>query len=219
MNTVLQLLVVLCGACASNMNVECAWAHAIVAPRRSPGVKFHLCLHPAGDMLSPAMFASQGCHEHELVSWMLTMLRRHHRAALVDIGAHVGTFTMAAAAAGYPVHAYEPAPHSAMRLRTSLRANGFEDHVVVFEACLGEQQGWAEVGINASNQGSLRHRPLPRLGVVEGSRASNGSAAAAHLYLRRRLLRPILRLDDQPRFPAAVAQKLFIKVRPASVVL
>jgi FkbM family methyltransferase len=52
-------------------------------------------------------------------------------AVVLDLGAHLGTFSLPAAAHGCRVVAFEASPRNAEFLRTSARANGFRDLVVV----------------------------------------------------------------------------------------
>lgn len=65
---------------------------------------------------------------------------------VLDIGAHLGVFTLAAAAAVGPagrVHAFEPNPRHAGLLRRSVAVNGFEDRVTLHLASAGEAAGAA----------------------------------------------------------------------------
>ena len=58
--------------------------------------------------------------------------------SLVDIGAGLGYFSLAAAARGHQVHAFEVAPASLELLRHSVEANGFQGLIRVQELALGD---------------------------------------------------------------------------------
>jgi FkbM family methyltransferase len=63
--------------------------------------------------------------------------------AVLDLGAHIGTFSLAAAALGCRVVAVEASPHNAALLRTSVAFNGFEQMTVV-SAAVTDHQGTLE---------------------------------------------------------------------------
>lgn len=65
------------------------------------------------------------CLFQHLVSLMLQLLEPGD--PVLDIGAHLGTFTLAAAAAGSPVLAIEASPENARLLRASVASNRFLD--------------------------------------------------------------------------------------------
>ena len=69
--------------------------------------------------------------------------RRHVGPGTVvwDVGANVGYFSLLAARLGGHVHAFEPVPESAARLRGNVAANGLEDRVEVHEAAVGATAG------------------------------------------------------------------------------
>jgi FkbM family methyltransferase len=61
---------------------------------------------------------------------------------VIDIGANVGLYSLAAAAAGARVHAFEPVPATAARLRTSLALNPeLTDRVTVHGEGLSDEPG------------------------------------------------------------------------------
>lgn len=62
---------------------------------------------------------------------------------VLDLGAHVGTFALAAAALGCQVLAVEASPYNAALLNASVTQNGFE-RMTVFEAAVTDRPGYLE---------------------------------------------------------------------------
>ncbi|KAL4444209.1 hypothetical protein ABPG75_011946 [Micractinium tetrahymenae] len=92
---------------------------------------------------------------------------------LVDVGAGYGLLSLAAAACGHRVHAFELGPASLEALEASLAHNGFEHLVQVHKEALGapEQEGYTCI--------------LPRQpAAVQGS-GSSGSSTAADVEVQR----------------------------------
>ncbi len=77
-------------------------------------------------------FLTGYCLFQDLVSLMLQIVSPGE--AVVDVGAHLGTFSLAAAAAGCPVLAIEASPLNVELLRASAARNGFHDVRVVSAA-------------------------------------------------------------------------------------
>jgi FkbM family methyltransferase len=61
-----------------------------------------------------------------------------------DVGANIGYHTLAAAATGARVYAYEPVPRLRHRLASNLRLNGLEHRVTVSELALSNRNGDAD---------------------------------------------------------------------------
>lgn len=72
---------------------------------------------------------------------------------LIDVGAHVGSWTLPFAAAGAKVVAFEP--HSTIRalLSRAVRANGLSNQVTVLPSALGEKAGLARLTCGAVDGG------------------------------------------------------------------
>lgn len=60
---------------------------------------------------------------------------------VLDLGAHLGTFTLAAAASGRRVIAVEAAPRNIEMLTESARANGLEDGITIVPAAVSDRSG------------------------------------------------------------------------------
>jgi FkbM family methyltransferase len=69
------------------------------------------------------------------------------RTTFVDVGANIGTTTLAALRAGFQsVLACEPDPNNARLLRTNVALNGAEDAVRVLEVAISDRTGVARLG-------------------------------------------------------------------------
>ncbi len=67
---------------------------------------------------------------------------------VLDVGAHLGVFTLIGAAATGPegrVHSFEPNPRLAQLQRQSVEVNGFSSRAMVHEAAVGRAEGIAEL--------------------------------------------------------------------------
>lgn len=78
-------------------------------------------------------------HRADTFAWLLQALKLpRHDVYLVDIGANVGAFTLAAAAAGYSVIAVEAMAMNQHALRASLCANpGLAERVTLIPSAVG----------------------------------------------------------------------------------
>ena len=93
---------------------------------------------------------------------------------VADLGAHLGTVALAASAHGATVVAVEASPGNAACLRSSIRANNFENlHVI--EAAASDHSGW----LTFCDQG-----PYGRVTTTEGSETLRVRAATATSLLK-----------------------------------
>ena len=95
----------------------------------------------AVDPVTLALANGQGFLSQELVDLMLDMVGPDD--LVLDLGAHIGTFALAAAAAGCSVLAVEASSDNAALLRASASANGFR-HLRVVAAAVGDHPGWVD---------------------------------------------------------------------------
>ena len=78
----------------------------------------------------------------------------------VDVGANIGHHTLVAASRGAAVHAFEPVPRLAERIRRNAALNRLESPIYVIEAALSNREGNGELYVAArSDDGS--HSLLP----------------------------------------------------------
>lgn len=102
-------------------------------------------------------FLTGHCLFQDLVSLMLELVSQGD--VVLDVGAHIGTFTLAAAAAGCQVLAIEAAPVNADLLRRSVHRNGFHG-VRVASAAVSDEPG------------TVQFCPIGPWGTVTNGRAS-----------------------------------------------
>lgn len=79
--------------------------------------------------------------ENDVISWFMKFCSQ--RDAIIDAGANIGFFSIIAAKANSDavIHAFEPNPYNAARLRTNVHLNGLQSRVYVHESALGEEIG------------------------------------------------------------------------------
>src|SRR5207302_1788440 len=121
-------------------------AAAVIRPTALPdGRAFAFVLDPRrrGDPLSSVMLA-RGYTADLLCELVLHLLRVSEglrgAATLVDVGAHLGSFSLAAAAAGHRVLAIEAGTDNVRLLRTAVAYNGF-DGVTLVQAAAAARGG------------------------------------------------------------------------------
>lgn len=87
----------------------------------------------------------------------------------VDIGAHVGSFTVALSQR-YPranIICYEPSPHSASYLQVNIAANHLDERVQIYEAAIASKSGSVHLYSNADGSGQASI-----VGPLDGSDAA-----------------------------------------------
>ena len=133
----------------------CLWGEAHVGQHAWP-----MCLHDSSidNRVSPTI-ARTGCWECPTVQDMLAMLRAHRNASLLDIGANIGYYSLAAAASGAAarVNAFEASPRNVLMLQQSVSRSKLEGVVTVHAMALGAAPGLLRLGVSKKNQGGLHH--------------------------------------------------------------
>ncbi len=124
------------GAAGPGHDVARTWTSSRVVIEGGP--QFDVVIDPAvGDQVTLAL--SQGYSvDQALVSLMLSLIEAGGK--VLDLGAHVGTFSLAAAAVGAQSLAIEASPQNAALLRASAARNGFAN-VTVVEAVASDSSG------------------------------------------------------------------------------
>lgn len=154
-------------AAAPNLDAP-GWVEAEVSVG---DVEFRVVLD--GSMHDPVtsnLAAGRASDEH-LVELMLQLVRPGSH--VVDLGAHVGVFSLAAAAAGCGVLAVEASPANAALCRASASRNGFHDLRIV-NAAAGDTAGVIEFEANGpwghiawDGEGEVATIPVPAVTVDE----------------------------------------------------
>lgn len=122
------------------------------------------------DCLPFVMFTANDCprainifnRDFELTSMKLWCHLARQATCIVDVGAHVGVYSLAAAALrqDVPIHAFEPNPHAFARLKMHVEINKFTnviEHPVALSDTKGTHRfGWAEKSLwQISSGGSI----------------------------------------------------------------
>lgn len=80
----------------------------------------------------------------------------------LDLGAHIGTFTLLALAAGCLVDSYEPHPENCALLQSNVRQNGLQNHWCGHEAAvLAYPTHYASLHVDTHPGKTYRHTMLP----------------------------------------------------------
>jgi FkbM family methyltransferase len=75
------------------------------------------------------------------------------RPTVIDIGGHIGSFSLLAAARGARVIALEPVPENFRLLQDNVRLNGFEDQVIALNAAVWSSDGERGMRVTDENTG------------------------------------------------------------------
>jgi FkbM family methyltransferase len=86
---------------------------------------------------------------------------------VLDIGAHLGYFTLLAARRGADVIAFEPNPATLPYLRDSVSANGLEDHVTIVAKAVAGEAGRRSFFPSVGGDMSSLHRTDAATGDIE----------------------------------------------------
>ena len=121
------------------------------------GLRYEIMVDRASADPITTTFLTGHCLFQDLVSLMLELISPGD--VVLDVGAHIGTFSLAAAAAGCHVLAIEASPVNADLLRRSVHRNGFHGVRVVSAAVSDEP-------------GTVQFCPIGPWGTVTNGRAS-----------------------------------------------
>lgn len=126
-----------------------------------------MILAPKGEYAAPDMVADR--YEPETTRLFQAVLRPGQ--TVMDIGAHVGYYTLLAARTVGPagsVYAFEPAPENAALLRRNVELNGYRN-VVILNQAVSDRSGDSPLFLNQLDTGShsLQALRLPASGVPQ----------------------------------------------------
>ena len=180
-----------------------------------PELRFRL--HPAGDPWVSGVIARHEVFDPHIVSLLRAMLRSED--VLVDVGAHIGWFSVIGSKLAGHVVAMEPDPDNWRYLRANLRLNGCEN-VTAYQVAAGQADGHTRLYQSFEHRGDhqlsvvgdrkdykdVRVRSVDDVLAEAGKRATwvkldtQGSEAAILRGMRRTLdSRPRLVLEFWPR--------------------
>jgi len=164
-----------------------------------------------------SLILKQGAYEPEIVA-----LSRQHIVPgqlFVDVGANQGQHSVIAARAGATVHAFEPVPRLADRVRDNAKLNGVSERLVVFGTGLGATVGTARLYEN----GRLDDGSHSLLAGIPAASVQTHEIAVTTLdeHLFSQGLRPRLVKIDVEGYEAAVldgAERTLASARPMVII-
>ena len=147
-------------------------------------LKWSMCLHDGhkDGRISQSIMRT-GCWECSTVQGMLTLLKSHHNSTLIDIGANIGYFSLAAAVSGaaHHVYAFEASPKNSVLFEESVSRSALDipGKITLFTVALGAAPGMVRIGTSRRNQGGLHHvEANPKHGGTQVARVTLDSVLA-----------------------------------------
>ena len=113
-----------------------------------------------------AVAMASECYEPETTRLLLNFLKA--RQTFIDVGAHIGYFTLLAARAVEPtgrVYAFEPAPANRDLLLRNIRVNGYNAIVTVVPKVVCDRSGAVSLFLSKEDSGSNSILPSPLVGT------------------------------------------------------
>lgn len=134
-------------------------------------LKWEMCVYPdhaSRDIHVSRQIINGGTWEAKYVTNMLKALRAsaHLNPVLLDVGANIGFYALAAARAGFHVHAFEPVPRNVDMLSASLQRNRLQHLVTLSTFAVASRTATLQMGTNYRNQGGVHH--VPSKGAAPG---------------------------------------------------
>lgn len=147
-------------ACASGhigaTDTGCVWTRASV----DRDVDWVMCTyHLWKDRFISGHIQHNGVWEREYVSFMLRQLAKHNGSQLLDIGANIGMYSLAAAVAGHHVVAIEPWAENTAMLLQSAQRNGLMERLQLYQVAASDRHGFLQLGLpDQRNHGSASQK-------------------------------------------------------------
>ncbi|ESO96267.1 hypothetical protein LOTGIDRAFT_174922 [Lottia gigantea] len=106
---------------------------------KSPAGQIPIYIHNVTvDQLISGSIVEQGSWEGDIMSLIHHFMSRDPELQLIDIGAHIGEYSLMAAKMGRQVIAVDPLWANILRLCTSIDRNSFSPHIKVFYTALSD---------------------------------------------------------------------------------
>jgi FkbM family methyltransferase len=155
---------------SSEIGVEPAMPQRVICEHAIlPSVAFKIAVDPHAltgedgqpqDPISAGYLRNEANLNQHLLDLMLRFLEPGQ--CLLDLGAHIGTFALTAAARGCRVCAVEASPRNFSLLCASVRHNGWSERVRVIHAAVGDTTG----ELSFSAYGPWGHVATPKTGMA-----------------------------------------------------
>lgn len=124
--------------------------------------------------------------EHNEIMRVRRMVEKMPSGTVVDIGAHIGIWTLGLANYADAVHAFEPQPFVCNMLAGSIALNGYR-HITVHDCCLGRESGEVDLP-------NFRYDWPGNFGSIEFGHEQREYMGQVSLPSAQRV--PVMRLDD-----------------------
>lgn len=132
--------------------LQCVWKMASIL-----NLRWNMCLYlSVEDKFVSGSIHHSGQWEGAMVAKMIATMRNHTKSMLLDIGGNIGYYALAAGAANFDVHVFEPVPSNAAMIQQSISMNDFKT-IQLHTVALGANVGEFGMGTSHSNQGGVRH--------------------------------------------------------------
>lgn len=105
-------------------------------------------------------------YEPETARLLLNLLKA--KQTFIDVGAHIGYYTLLAARAVEPtgrVYAFEPAPRNLALLLKNIQVNGYDDNITAVPKAVSNRSGTCQLFLCEEESGSNSIFPSPRVGT------------------------------------------------------
>lgn len=115
---------------------------------------------PEQDVFVSKEILEKGCWECDIVERALRALdeNKSRGAYLLDIGGNIGQVSLASAAAGHEVYTFEPVKSNYEHICRSIRQNGFEKRVTIFNRALASKPSVVQFTSAGKNFGGIAVR-------------------------------------------------------------
>jgi len=115
---------------------------------------YHMCVWPISEDQQISKFIQLGqIWEESLYNFFLINIKDKQKGFVIDAGANIGQFTMAAAMLGHQVISFEPIPQHVDMIKRSLALNGASDRVFLFRNGLADYFSKTYINIHKDNKG------------------------------------------------------------------
>nr|KAG5709703.1 hypothetical protein BaRGS_027728 [Batillaria attramentaria] len=118
---------------------------------------FPICVYPTQqDIYISAALLSSGVWEPYMTRVYQVALKKHPAAAVIDIGANVGYYSLMAGTMGHTVIAVEPSLENVKRLKRGAQLSGLVDKIVLLKNALAKTHRNLTLSVNSVNQGGIQ---------------------------------------------------------------